>query len=143
LIRSESMRVLIPLFAVLLVAFTVGACAPEGDTMEPSTGEEAGGPLIPEPDIDVPETSVGDVFEPEVEAALSGELRSVDVEAMTFVVLTEGGVEEEFEFTEETEVVGAAGTQALAGEQGSRITVYYDEAIVGTPEAVRIEIDTL
>lgn len=60
------------------------------------------------------------------EHAMSGELHTVDLDAKTFTLASDGRPEA-FTFTDATEVTGAAGPQGLAGREGARATVHYRE----------------
>jgi len=86
-------------------------------------------------------------FESEPDAAgersLRGELRSVDVDAKHLMVAS-GNELLTFEYSDDTTVVGgdSGGVQGLAGHEGTRVTVRYDEnAVTGTRTAVVIEIE--
>lgn len=73
------------------------------------------------------------------EEQVSGQIEQVDTDAGTFTV-TSGGMEHRFSFTDQTAIIGAAGTQGLAANEGDRVTVYYEDLPEGR-QAVRVEFE--
>jgi hypothetical protein len=70
-----------------------------------------------------------------------GELLKVDTTAKTIAVKTAAG-DQEFSYTDETQVVGAQKTIAgLAGAKGTRVRVQYTEE-GGAKKATRIEVQS-
>lgn len=116
-----------------LLALALPGCGPGTET-EPA--EETAANEAPAPFESAP------ADEPAVAAesrAVTGEIQSVDLDAKTLTLLQSDNTTMEYWFTETTEIVGAAGTQGLAGEQGSRATIYFDGQS-DPPIAERIEI---
>ena len=64
---------------------------------------------------------------PEVAQVITGELRTVDADAKTFVVRADDGTEHSFRYTDTTEVAGGSSAQGLAGSEGDRVRVSYRE----------------
>lgn len=74
------------------------------------------------------------------EKSASGELLSVDSNAMTFTIKSDEGKEMDFSYSDQTVVVGGEkGVQGLSSSKGSKLTVFFTEAD-GKRQAVRIEI---
>ncbi len=63
----------------------------------------------------------------EVAQVITGELRTVDGDAKTFVVRADDGTEHSFRYTDSTEVAGGSSAQGLAGSEGDRVRVSYRE----------------
>lgn len=73
--------------------------------------------------------------------SLAGELRSVHLDTQSFTILA-GDELALFEFSDDTQVVGAPSVQGLAANPGSRVTVHYrTHPITSTKTAVRIEME--
>jgi hypothetical protein len=100
----------------LCLTFGLVACKP-GETDKPATEDTQKAPQ--ESVNPSPTTSP-------VEQTAEGELRNVNVEAMTFALRDASGVEKAFTFTPTTRISGATGgVQGLASKQGSRVKVSY------------------
>lgn len=91
-------------------------------------------PIATRPDV----PSLGSPAGAIEEQALGGELRNVDLDARTFVVLA-GGMEQVFTFSDATAVSGAPGTQGLAAREGARVNLRYRDEN-GTRRAVSITL---
>ena len=63
----------------------------------------------------------------EVAQVITGELRTVDGAAKTFVVRADDGTEHSFRYTDSTEAAGGSSAQGLAGNEGERVRVSYRE----------------
>jgi hypothetical protein len=63
----------------------------------------------------------------EVAQVITGELRTVDGAAKTFVVRADDGTEHSFRYTDSTEVASGSSAQGLAGSEGDRVRVSYRE----------------
>lgn len=111
-----------------VVPLTAVACGQSEQSTLP-VGEPPGPEAVPAP---VPDSTAS------IERWISGNLAEVDLEAKTLTVVTADG-EHLFEFSDATEVVGAAGTQGLAAREGTEVAVYYRED-QARHLAVRIEI---
>jgi hypothetical protein len=68
-----------------------------------------------------------DASAPEVAQVISGELRTVDADARTFVVRADDGTEHSFRYTDTTDVTGGSSVQGLASSEGDRVRVSYRE----------------
>jgi hypothetical protein len=94
------------------------------------------------------DTAAGrDVPATEAAQVITGDLRTVDAQAMTFVVRGDDGTERAFKYTATTEVAGGPSTQGLAGREGNRVRVSYRDVPQATDttapvvlEAIRIEM---
>ena len=91
--------------------------------------------------------AVQEASAPEVAQVITGELRSVDGDAKTFVVRADDGTEHSFRYTDATESTGGSSAQGLAGREGDRVRVSYRELPPATDstapiviEAIRIEV---
>ncbi len=74
------------------------------------------------------------------EKSASGELTRVDSMAKTFTIKSEEGTNMEFQYSDQTVVVGGEkGVQGLSSSEGSKVTVYFTEK-EGKRQATRIEI---
>lgn len=126
-------------FAVVLML----GCAPaeRGDETMPGDERPGAEPGVPPA---TPEPAAPRTPDPQAqtgmgqEQTVSGELTKVDMDAQTFTV-SENGTEHVFSFSDMTEVEGAAGTQGLAGREGSQVTVHYTEEL-DTKRATRIQL---
>ena len=83
----------------------------------------------------------------EVAQIITGELRTVDANAKTFVVRADDGTEHSFRYTDTTDVSGQSSAQGLAGREGDRVRVSYrelppssDSTATIVIEATRIEV---
>ena len=122
------------LLIVLLVACFAAACSgpePANNRQAPAVSSE---PKAPAP-------SAGASSAPGATSQIStGTLQSVDLTARTFVIKNPAGNEETFEFSDTTEITGAAGTQALSGKQGGQVTVHHLTQPDGRHVATKIEL---
>ncbi len=76
----------------------------------------------------------------EAEKSASGELTRVDSMAKTFTIKSDEGTNMEFQYSDQTVVVGGEkGVQGLSSDEGSKVTVYFTEK-EGKRQATRIEI---
>ncbi len=80
---------------------------------------------------------------PEVAQVITGDLRSVDVEAKTFVVRADDGTEHSFRYTDSMEVAGGSTAQGLAGREGDRVRVSYRELPPATDSTAPIVIEAI
>ena len=64
---------------------------------------------------------------PEVAQVITGELRTVDADAKTFVVRADDGTEHSFRYTDSTDVGSGTSAQGLARSEGDRVRVSYRE----------------
>ena len=99
----------------LCLVFGLVACTP-GDT----TTDEAEDTQTPEAVTPAPSPAPT-----AVEQTAQGELRSVNVEGMTFTVRDTSGLERTFSFSPSTRITGVPNIQGLAGKQGSQVRVMY------------------
>jgi hypothetical protein len=83
----------------------------------------------------------------EVAQVITGELRTVDADAKTFVVRADDGTEHSFRYTDTTDISGQSSAQGLAGREGDRVRVSYralppsgDSTAPIVIEATRIEV---
>lgn len=127
---------------VLLVALGCGPAAERSEEplgQEPAPGEE---PLGVEPQEPIEPQEPTAPQEPAGEAqeqVMSGEITKVDVEGQSLWVKAEDA-EHTISFSDETEIIGAAGAQGLAGREGARVTVHYQDDL-GTKRATRIVLE--
>jgi hypothetical protein len=80
---------------------------------------------------------------PEVTQVITGDLRSVDVEAKTFVVRGDDGTEHSFRYTDSMEVADGSSAQGLAGREGDRVRVSYRELPPATDSTAPIVIEAI
>lgn len=98
----------------LCLAFGLVACTSGTDTTEETT-----------PDTQkAPQEAVTPTPAP-VEQTATGELRNVNIEAMTFGLRDATGMEKTFSFSPATRITGIPSVQGLSGKQGSQATVTY------------------
>ena len=83
----------------------------------------------------------------EVAQVITGELRTVDADAKTFVVRADDGTEHSFRYTDTTDISGQSSAQGLAGREGDRVRVSYRELPPSSDstapiviEATRVEV---
>jgi Cu/Ag efflux protein CusF len=70
----------------------------------------------------------------------TGELKSVDPDAMKLVITTSEGADMEFLYTENTEILGAQGNvEGLSASPGSKVKVFYKEEN-GSNTATKIKV---
>ena len=77
---------------------------------------------------------------PEVAQVITGELRSVDADAKTFVVRADDGTEHSFRYTDPPGA-GGSSAQGLAGREGDRVRVSYRELPPATDSTAPIVIE--
>lgn len=74
------------------------------------------------------------------EQTIRGELKDIDLDAQTFVLVDHDGAERVFAFSDATEIRGDAPAQGLAGREGAHVTVHFrDEGPVRLALAIEIE----
>jgi hypothetical protein len=100
----------------LCLVFGLAACTP-GDT---TTDEAEDTQKTPEAVTPTPSPAPS-----ALEQSAQGELRSVNIESMTFSVREVSGVERTFSFSPSTRITGVPNIQGLAGKQGSQVRVMY------------------
>lgn len=74
------------------------------------------------------------------EQIIRGEIKDIDLDAKTFVLVGHDEVERVFAFTDATEILGGTTVQGLAGREGAHVTVHFrEDGPVRT--ALTIELD--
>jgi hypothetical protein len=103
----------------LLAAAVLAVGCGQGERPDVLSREDAASPP--------PTAADRDVAEPGADV-ITGELRDVDLDAETLVLVDDAGMEHRFAFSPETRIVGATSARGLAGQDGARVKVHYHEA---------------
>lgn len=100
----------------LCLVFGLVACTPGDTTTDEADTEKTPQEAVTPTPSPAPSTT---------EQTAQGELRSVNVEGMTFTVRDTSGLERTFSFSPSTRITGVPNIQGLAGKQGSQVRVMY------------------
>jgi hypothetical protein len=118
-----------PLLAACCVSFPLLLGCSRNDTSTPAAPADAQSGPVSQPADD------------EGLQSLVGDLQSVDPDTRSFTVVS-GDELAVFEFTDDTQVVGAPNVRGLTGDTGDRVTVRYrTHPVTSTKTAVRIDMN--